>query len=469
MFQAIIESLLEERIGLSAEAIGSETIAKAVHRCMGDDRISRGKKAASLTEYLARLQTSEEEWEKLVEAVVVPETWFFRNKASFSFLSGYVRFEWLPAHQNGVLRILSIPCSTGEESYSIAMILMDMGLPEEIQGRFHIDAVDISGKALYKAKLGIYGKASFRGEDLSFQERHFDQISQKNKKDKNEKRFKVHARVRNIVRFLKGNLLETQLLADEKPYDVIFCRNLFIYLGESAKKRAMDNIDRLLAKNGILFVGHVERPLVCASAERTRFVWIRQSGVFACRRAGFKQETHDHPDVVQHLTPSEKSSGRSFEKAGTGRQRGSAVVTPRGPHRQTPEYKKMLPPSLRPFTGSHIPQISSSSDDSVETWLNTAQQLADRGFLSEASELCEKYLNEDPFGIQAHFLMGLICHAMGDEERAEEYFNKAIYLDPNHDEAMTHLAFIMEHRGERDRAERLRLRARRILKKEGDD
>ncbi len=92
--------------------------------------------------------------------------------------------------------------------------------------------------------------------------------------------------------------------------------------------------------------------------------------------------------------------------------------------------------------------------------------MADQGELDKAFEMCEKCLRENAFHIQAYFLMGLIRHAQDEEERAEEFFNKAVYLDPNHHEALSHLAFIMEHRGEPRRAERLRGRAQRIRERE---
>ena len=68
--------------------------------------------------------------------------------------------------------------------------------------------------------------------------------------------------------------------------------------------------------------------------------------------------------------------------------------------------------------------------------LDEAGRLADRGKLEEAYQICMKCLNRDAFHVHAHFLMGLISHAMNNEERAETYFNKTLYLDPNHHEAI---------------------------------
>lgn len=485
MIEGIIESLLEEKIGLSAEAVGSEIIAKAIRyrmRCCG--LLSEDDK--NLSAYLNRLRTSKKEWEKLIEEVVVPETWFLRNKASFSFFGGYVRFEWLPEHKDRMLRILSIPCSTGEEPYSIAMTLMDMGLSEDIiRDRFCIDAVDISKKSLRKAKLGIYGPESFRGEELSFRERYFKRVSG-TRVDKNGKKiksdFKIRSYLRNMVRFMQGNLVNSWALANEKPYNIIFCRNLLIYLSDPAKKQVMRNIDRLLEQNGILFVGHVERPLVCNFPKEIRFVWIRQAGVFACRKAGGRQnQTSDRnkmllqrseqtlpvniPETHQERTDSENKR-ETIWRQDSWRERRRPLAD-FGHYGVFPDTGKRKPSASDSGSSPDSGSRSSFSVTGLETLLDSAQRLADQGALNEATEVCERYLNENPFNVQIHFLMGLIWNARGDEDRAEEYFNKTVYLDPNHYEALSHLAFIMENRGDSDKASHLHQRALRIIRKEG--
>ena len=155
MVQAAIETMLREKIGLDANSIGSRTIARAVEK----RQIACGLEARS---YLYYLQTTAKELEELIETVVIPETSFFRDKEPFVYLSQYVTTEWLKTNSN-ILRVLSVPCSTGEEPLSIAMTLLDSGLAPT---QFRIDAVDISKRALLKATLAIYSKRSFRGGGL---------------------------------------------------------------------------------------------------------------------------------------------------------------------------------------------------------------------------------------------------------------------------------------------------------------
>ena len=96
-------------------------------------------------DYWERLRASEDELQELIEAVVVPETWFFRDQEAFTALARIISKEWLPNHPTAALRLLSGPCCTGEEPYSMVMALLDAGLSRD---RLKIDAVDISVRAL---------------------------------------------------------------------------------------------------------------------------------------------------------------------------------------------------------------------------------------------------------------------------------------------------------------------------------
>jgi chemotaxis protein methyltransferase WspC len=149
------ELLLKEAIGLDVASIGSSAIDRAV---------AERQQATGLADrhtYWERLRASEEELQELIDAVVVPETWFFRDRGAFAALAEVALPEWLRTHPHGVFRLLSIPCATGEEPYSLAMALFDANLPA---ARFQIDAFDVSERALESARRAVYGRRSFRGE-----------------------------------------------------------------------------------------------------------------------------------------------------------------------------------------------------------------------------------------------------------------------------------------------------------------
>ncbi len=146
--------------------------------------------------------------------MVVTETWFFRDPETFAAFVRLVREEWLPAHTTAPLRLLSVPCSSGEEPFSLVMALLDAGVPAE---RFQIEAVDISARALARAERGVYGRNSFRGKDLAFRDRYFQP---------SEEGFVLDPAVRDCVRFCQGNFLSDDFLTGRASYDFIFCRNL---------------------------------------------------------------------------------------------------------------------------------------------------------------------------------------------------------------------------------------------------
>lgn len=424
MSLTMIESLLEKEIGVSADAIGPEVIAKAVRLRVAECGL------ADIKAYFGFVKTSEEERGNLIEAVVVPETWFFRNKKSFAFLSNYVIREWLPKHRGDRLRVLSVPCSTGEEPYSIIMALMDAGIGEN---RFHIDGVDISEAALGRANSGVYNKGSFRGDDLSFRKRYFEPKGDA---------YQLNADVRKGAQFIKGNLLDDSFFMDQEPYDIIFCRNLLIYLSSEAKRRVVEILDRLLMRSGVLFLGHAERQV----AIEWKFAGIPEFGVFACRKERRKKDNKIKP--VVHVQP--QPCQRLFEKAG---KRLRAAPRSNPPVAIVETFKpKVLSEQID----------SKGSLEGKKDVFNEAQRLADQGSLLSALELCETFLRENPVHVQAHFLMGLILEALDNEERAEEFFNKTIYLDPNHYESLNHLSFVVEHRGDKKRAAHLRRRAQRV-------
>ena len=121
-------------------------------------------------QYYQLLLRSPAEWDELVESVVVAETWFFRDREPFAALVSLLLEEWLPARPARPARLLSLPCSSGEEPYSMAMALLDAGVAPEL---FEITAVDISHRALAHARRGVYGRNSFRDKDLGFRDRYF--------------------------------------------------------------------------------------------------------------------------------------------------------------------------------------------------------------------------------------------------------------------------------------------------------
>ena len=415
MIQATIEALLRKKIGLDGSTIGSRQIARAIET----RRLACGLPDPQT--YLQQLQTSPQELETLIETVVVLETWFFRDRQPFGFLSRYVISEWLANPNHPILRVLSIPCSTGEEPYSIAMTLLDAGLTPN---QFRVDAIDISKEALGKARHALYSRNSFRGNQLQQQKRYFKQTADG---------YELCPLVRNTVNFKHGNILDPLGLA-QSNYDIIFCRNLLIYLDKSARFRAIQLLDRLLIPKGLLFVGCAETGVITTN----QFVSVRCPFAFAYQK-------------VKHLRQPQTRDSQQ------GRRRNWETSSSLPTH-------KSLPSALVNRQSKGIKQscLQRELEKGQESLLEKARRLANQGSLEEAATLCKTYLSQNLTSAEAYVLLGEVHQALGNDEQAEQCFQKAVYLKPNYYEALFHLALLQENRGDLAKATVIRQRIQRL-------
>jgi len=394
---AEIEQLLKETIGLDAASVGRPMIEHAVRARMA---LCGAKKPEA---YWQQLRSSDVEMRELIETIVVLETSFFRDRESFAALAHIVMDESLPAHSSGVLRVLSAPCSTGEEPYSIAMALLDAGFAAD---RFEIDAVDISTRALGLGERASYGRNSFRDTNLNFRDRYFRATND---------RYELAKSVRAQVHFQQGNLIAADFLAGES-YDVIFCRNVLIYFDAPTQERVIKTLDRLLAPKGFLFVGPSEAFVV----RGTGFTSAEYAQAFAYRKTGATEKLA----LICAVQPRKKSKLAAASKPAV-----------------KPKAEKM-----REFAPAD---------------LENARRLADGGRLAEAATACEAHLHIQGASAAGYSLLGLVRDAMGDQPRAADLYRKALYLEPDHIEALTHLALLSRKFGDLAIAKRLKLRARR--------
>jgi len=418
----VIATLLHQQIGIDPQIIGDRKIARAIETRRVACRLS------DTDAYLKILQSSTQEFDQLVEQIVVPETWFFRDRKPFDFLVNFVRSEWLPKSGAAKLRVLSVPCSTGEEPYSIAIALVEAGLSTN---RFSIDAVDISHIAIAKTKRAIYGKNSFRGAGWVERSRYFQAVD-----DKHE----VCTLIRSTVKFQQGNLLNIFANAPTK-YDIIFCRNLLIYLEDSVCTQILNTLHRLLSPQGLLFIGASETGKVPSD----RFSFLRQSFTFAYRKLDMAplQLIEFKPVEVK---PKRSVSISSVQLAANNQSTAKSTATLRRP---------IASATVRSTTATPV-NASSNSD------LQQAKELADTGYLEAAISHCKSYLENSFTNVEAHTLLGTLYQATANYDQAERCFQKALYLQPSCYEALMHLALLKEYRGDPIAAQRLQHRIEKL-------
>ncbi|KQQ67995.1 chemotaxis protein CheR [Pseudomonas sp. Leaf127] len=430
-------AFLKERIGLDVASVGEAIVERALRqRCTASG-------AADSDAYWLLLLGSQTEQQALIEAVIVPETWFFRYPESFITLGrlAVARLQTLAGVRP--LRILSLPCSTGEEPYSIAMALFDAGLGA---AQFRIDAMDISPLSIQRAQRAIYGKNSFRGMDLSFRERHFAPFAEG---------WQVAQRVRDSVDFRPGNLLDPALL-NRPAYDFVFCRNLVIYFDRPTQQRVFTVLKRLTLEDGVLFIGPAEGNLMSHIGMRS--INIAQS--FAFRHAS----EEDAPPVF--ASPALPASA-------------TAPTAPTA-HRLPPP---IAPATPRPFApgaaarvtaaGPALPGIAAQAAAAgalpgpADSDLSAIARLANQGQSREAVAACERYLQQHGPAAPVFYWLGLLSEVDGHVSQAQGYYRKALYLQPQHPEAMAQLAALLAAQGDSAGAQRLLERAARSASKPG--
>jgi chemotaxis protein methyltransferase WspC len=407
-----IEAMLVGRIGLDPASVSPKLVSRGVRirmAALGLDDVAA---------YEVRLRRSSAEFQELVEEVVVPESWFFRDERPFRLLQDLVRERVALSPWRPPLRILSLPCARGEEPLSIAMVLRDAGLDLK---RVRIDGADVAARSLEFARRGLYTSNAFRGTDLSFRARHFHPRGAG---------FQIDPSILAAIRWVQGNILAPDFLIDEAPYDFIFCRNLLIYFTPEARAQALKALDRLLAEDGVLLIGHADH---LGPAGLSRFVGVGEPSCFAFRKASGSER-------IAAIAASE--ARRAGEGAGEeGEFHFATTVAPE--------------PMDLPAALAVVPVAA--------PLLDQAGELANRGRHDEAIRLIDRQIQAKGPNAPAFHLMGVILQAAGDRDRAERCFHKAVYLDPGHDEALLALALLADRRGDASAASAFRRRAERAL------
>ncbi|AWM90500.1 chemotaxis protein CheR [Pseudomonas sp. 31-12] len=402
---------LKERIGLDVTSVGPAIIERAVRQR------STASRALTADEYWHTLQGSRDEQQALIEAVIVPETWFFRYPESFATLAKLAIQRLAEINNMRALRILSLPCSTGEEPYSIAMALLDAGLKPH---QFKVEGMDVSPLSVEKAKRALYGKNSFRGQDIEFRERHFSA---------EEEGYRLDERVLEQVRLQVGNLLDPALLASEPPYDFVFCRNLLIYFDLPTQQQVFEVLKRLTHVDGVLFIGPAEGNLLGRFGMRS--IGIPQS--FA-----FSRQSAPAPQPVPVFVP--------------------APLPVRQP------VRSVTPPPVRnrPFTTvAPLPNTPKTAIADAAALLANIAALANEGKSADARAACETYLRSHEPVAQVFYWLGLLSDVGGRVLEAQGFYRKALYLEPQHPDVLMHLAALLQSQGDSAGAKRLQDRAAR--------
>jgi chemotaxis protein methyltransferase CheR len=244
-----ITELIYKRTGIRFEANKMYFVVKRLEKRLEE------LKMTSVTEYIRYLyflDKGETEFQKLAELLTINETYFFRDFPQLRTFAEYclpdVAQRKLKEGQR-TLTVWSVGCSTGEEPYTLAIILREM-LDDVYQWDINILAVDIDRDALEKARIGVYEERSVKDVPLEYIDKYFTIL--------NDGRFKVSDEIKSMVTLAYLNLGDRLSLRRYRGFDFIFCRNVLIYFDDISRKQVVDHFYIALNRGGYIFLGSSE-------------------------------------------------------------------------------------------------------------------------------------------------------------------------------------------------------------------
>jgi chemotaxis protein methyltransferase WspC len=303
------------------------------------------------------------------------------------------------------------------------MALIEAGIPAE---RFTIDAIDVSERALAIARRAQYGRNAFRGRALGFRDRHFRAC---------DGGWQLDPAVAQGVRFTQANLLQLDTHAFER-FDFILCRNVLIYFDRDTQYAVVRALDGLLAEGGTLFVGPAETGLLMREGMSSANIPL----AFAFHRAA-------------------REGANVFNGAWPPIPPGAPPMPPISRAFVLPAWASA--PLVRPSAPPTNPPAAAPAEAAPANNLAHARALADAGQLDAAASAARGHLKTDPSNAETYYLLGVIADARGEHHEARGHYRRALYLDPAHREALTHLAALLTLDGDEGAARLLIARAER--------
>jgi len=390
------------------------------------------------------------EFRQLLRCVIIGETAFFRVPSQFKALRETLVPAIIAAHTSGAVGIWSAGCATGEEAYSIAITLAEMG--RALRGwHTRILATDVSAEAIAHARRGRYSERALSGMMPHRLARHFRRCTDG---------YEVKPELRRRVTFDEVNLASCGYpRATDRPWDIIFCRNVTMYFRPETARRVVARFRQVLRPGGFLVLAPTES-LVGIGDDfdviETQGAFIYVKPPISPALASFRQGCA--ADRVRCLVTMD-------------RKRGDAVAAPESNAASEDEACNMAlaaiatddwrqaEQALTPFAGESCrrrPRL-------LLAWLQAAQDKCD-----EAAALCRQLLAHDPILAPAHYILGVVSSREGDVEQAIQHLSKAIYSDERLVPAHYHLGVAESVRGDLAAARRAFRGGLRALGQGGD-
>ena len=433
---------------------------------------------ASLDEYYELLRYSSSahrEWDRLVSALTVGETYFLRNKGHFDALAKHILPEVIARreHSSRRIRIWSAGCATGEEPYSIAIILREL-IPNLESWNIMILATDINRDALRKAREGLYGAWSFRGVEKRIQDRYFHLDG--------KRRFAITDEIKHMVTFDYLNLVEDRypsLANNTNGMDVILCRNVTIYFTPEVTREVLGRFRCCLVDGGWLIPGASEPNMVFYRDFKSRNF---PGAVIYRKPAVVKAKARPAP-VFQTPAPALDRPATAFKPLTPVARALSPKPLPRVP--DVKKEKKPLPPlgeglpteppdpyekALALLQAGQVDEALVKLYEKLDqdpnfapTYYTLGKIYANKGNLEEAQHWCERAVKEDKLQPEPYYTLSMVYQQHGMLDQATDALKKTIYLDRQFVLAHYNLAQLYQQQGKTRLARKSLQNVQRLL------
>ena len=404
------------------------------------DDLGRGLAAAAaelgfqdLTACVNRLLSAplkKSQLEVLASHLTIGETYFFRETPLFDLLAKQILPQLIQERRGRErrLRIWSAASCTGEEPYSLAILLHEL-LPDIDDWRVTITATDINLRFLSKARAGIYREWSFRNAPPDLRERYFDRTA--------DGSYAIRPEIRKLVTFSPLNLVEDvypSLVNETNAMDLIFCRNVLMYFTPPQITSVVRRLRHALVEGGRLIVS----PSETSQAVFHEFATVSCPGVVLYQKSSARAFAVGAESPLSLETVLTRAVRRASEAAGAGPQ--GAVAQELYDHGRFAEAARTLA------------SVGARAEPQSKDFSLLARSLANEGRLSDALECCERWIDLDKLDAAAHYLRATVLLEQGNGTAARASLRTALFLRPEF--VLAHFALGNLARGDGNKAER---------------
>jgi chemotaxis protein methyltransferase CheR len=409
-----------------------------VELCSKIDYASKGfdfENTEKFVEWLLMQNLDASQTKKLATYLTIGETYFFRERKALDYLEN----NYLPMliakrrHTNKTLNIWSAGCSSGEEPFTIAIILHRL-LPDIKNWDIRILGTDINLKFLEKAQNGVYSKWSFRGMSETVMDKYFEKI--------NENKYRLKPFISDMVNFSYLNLASPPYFPASNKldlFDVILCRNVLIYFSQEGIKTATKSFYNKLKNEGVLLLSAVETSnLVCEDFNR-----IPHQGIMVYEKNSEKNSKPDRKipktNYIHSFKQFQKPDFKDILKKKLNSKTEKKVENESVEDNDF-KYEKLLKNyqtgNIEEAEQKLIKIIDNAKNVAPKYYLLLARIRANKGSLDIAEKLCNKAIQIDKVNTAAYYLLANVYNEQGKIQDAISSINRTLFLDPNF--AMAH-------------------------------